>query len=271
MSEFQIYHFKKIDDTLNAEEKKMVQALSSHIKVSSQNAIVSYSYGDFKHKVEKVVVDFFDAMLYQTNWGQKKLIFKFPVESVNYDELYDYQIDGSDETGYITGIFVWKTPKYVLITIEYCDDDFQEWIEEGNHKLEQLIDLRNEIALGNYSCLYAFWLKLIALSEKNILLPPLPNGLKAKTQSCDNFIEYFEIEPELVKQAASFIDLSENINLEKNISSLTEKEKSDWLKRLLNSEKMLVVKFNKRLTEFVKTAPNSRLYFQEIKDKKFKK
>lgn len=67
MSEFQLYDFRRIDQALSAEEKKQVQGLSSHIDVTSRRAVVSYSYGDFKHDEEKVVEQYFDALLYQTN------------------------------------------------------------------------------------------------------------------------------------------------------------------------------------------------------------
>lgn len=267
MSEFQIYDFRKIDGSLSDEEKKRVQALSSHIKVSSQRAVVSYSYGDFKHKVENVVADFFDAVLYQTNWGQKKLIFKFPIETVNYNELSEYQIDGSSQTGYITEIAVWKNSKYVFLKIEYCDDDFEGWIEDNNDNIENIIGLRNEIATGDYSSLYAFWLKLLSLSEENTLLPPIPQGINSRTLNCDNFIEYFEIDPKLIKCVASFIVDSKNIDLDKKIDGLGEMEKIDWLKRLLNSEKLLDVKFKNRLTETGKTNINPRLTIQEILEK----
>jgi hypothetical protein len=41
MSEFQHYHFRRVDKPLSADERKKVEGLSSHIDVSSNRAVVS--------------------------------------------------------------------------------------------------------------------------------------------------------------------------------------------------------------------------------------
>lgn len=119
--------------------------MSSHIEVSSRRAVVSYSYGDFKHDEEKVTEQFFDALLYQTNWGQRKLVFRFPQDSVNHRQLGEYDIDAGDITGCTTKIRVWKSGSYVLVNIEYCDEDYEDWIKESNGTLDSMLELRTDL------------------------------------------------------------------------------------------------------------------------------
>lgn len=52
--------------------------LSSHIHVTASQAIVTYSWGDFKHDPIQVLARYFDAFLYLANWGSKRLAFRFP-------------------------------------------------------------------------------------------------------------------------------------------------------------------------------------------------
>ncbi|MDD5482748.1 MAG: hypothetical protein PHP98_03745 [Kiritimatiellae bacterium] len=63
-----------VDRRLTEDEQEPVQGLSSHIEVSPSSAVVTYSWGDFKHDPEDVLVRYFDAHLYLANWGSHKNI-----------------------------------------------------------------------------------------------------------------------------------------------------------------------------------------------------
>jgi hypothetical protein len=41
-------------------------------------AVFTYQFGDFHGRPEKVLEQYFDAMLYLANWGTKRLMFRFP-------------------------------------------------------------------------------------------------------------------------------------------------------------------------------------------------
>ncbi len=55
-----------------------MNGLSSHIDVTSSQAIVTYEWGDFKHDPIQVPAKYFDAHLYITNRGTRHLAFRFP-------------------------------------------------------------------------------------------------------------------------------------------------------------------------------------------------
>jgi len=73
VSEYQYYEWQSVDRPLTEAEQTAVSKLSSHIEVSSSRAVVTYSYGDFKHAPRTVLARFFDAHLYLANWGIRRL------------------------------------------------------------------------------------------------------------------------------------------------------------------------------------------------------
>ena len=79
MSEYQYYEWQTIDRPLTASEQREVGGLSSHMDtVTSTQAIVTYSWGDFKHDPQKVLLKYFDAFLYDSNFGTRQLMFRLP-------------------------------------------------------------------------------------------------------------------------------------------------------------------------------------------------
>ncbi|TAF96442.1 MAG: hypothetical protein EAZ32_09000 [Cytophagia bacterium] len=275
MAEFQLYDFRRIDKPLSAEERKQVESLSSHISVSSRRAVVSYSYGDFKHDEEKVVAQYFDALLYQTNWGQKKLLFRFPKDSIDTEKLEEYFVDMGRLTGYTTEIRYWETANYVLLNIEYCDDDFGDWVEETDNSLDSLLDLRTEMMSGDFSCLYAFWLKLASMEAESddddepLELPAIPTGLAKPSSALKSFIDFFEVDARLVKAASSFVNPT-NVSVtdvSAKIATMSDVLKNEWLTRLLEAEPLLDIKLKKYLLDSETGTIETTVSFAEIRSK----
>ena len=78
MSEYQYYEWQTLERPLSAAEQAAVNGLSSHIDVTSSQAIVTYNWGDFKHDPIQVLAKYFDAYLYIANWDTRRLAFRFP-------------------------------------------------------------------------------------------------------------------------------------------------------------------------------------------------
>src|SRR6266540_7322734 len=94
MSEYQYYEWQTIDRPLNAREQAEVNGLSSHMDtVTSTQAIVTYSWGDFKHDPKQVLLKYFDAFLYDSNFGVRELIFRLPKKLVDVDLFQPYLIE----------------------------------------------------------------------------------------------------------------------------------------------------------------------------------
>ena len=90
MSEYQYYEWQTVDRLLTEEEQEAVGRLSSHIEVSSSQAVVTYAWGDFKHDPRQVLARFFDAHLYMANWGSRRLMFRFPAGLLNREAIEPY-------------------------------------------------------------------------------------------------------------------------------------------------------------------------------------
>ena len=78
MSEYQYFEWQKLESPLRMDEQNAVNALSSHIGVSSMQASVSYNWGNFKHNPIQVLAKYFDSHLYFANWESYDLAFSFP-------------------------------------------------------------------------------------------------------------------------------------------------------------------------------------------------
>jgi hypothetical protein len=285
MSEFQLYQFRTIDRPLSKEERKEVEGLSSHINVSATSAEVSYSYGDFKHEPKYVISKYFDAMLYQTNWGQRQLMFRFPLDAIDYKQLSLFDIDGGGFTGYGTEIAVSKNSQHAFVNIEFCEDGFEGWVEEGNDLLDDLLGLRTEMLNGDFSCLYAFWLKLCSMQdvtgrneakedddyedeEDDFIneLPPVQIGLARPSKALEAFMDLYEIDPRIIRAAQKFVIVDEqpSVDPEQAIAKMNLKEKESWLLRLLEGETSLDIKFRKAVLGNPITNKSGRPTFEEI-------
>ena len=84
MSEYQYYEFQSIEQPLNNNQKSYIQSLSSRASVSSRKASFVYNYGDFSGDISQLMQQYFDAMLYISNWGSRHLRFRIPCELIGF-------------------------------------------------------------------------------------------------------------------------------------------------------------------------------------------
>ena len=78
MSEYQYYESQAVDQLLSSDAGQEMQRLSSRVQLTATSASFVYHYGDFRGNPYRVLVNYFDAMLYITNWGTRQLMFRFP-------------------------------------------------------------------------------------------------------------------------------------------------------------------------------------------------
>ena len=280
MSEFQYYDFRAVDRPLNDKERQEISSWSSRSKVSAHRAVFSYSYGDFREDFEDVVTKYFDMGFYYTNWGTKHIIFRFKKTDIDYKAISLFDIDGSEYTGYSTGIEIRKKGDFVTISIEYCDDNSGDWIEDDDNSLDDFLPLRDDILRGDYRSLFVFWLNIAYLLNENdeededddddydedsdLEMPPVPANLKRISGALSSFMDFYGIDEDLVAAAAEFSEDSKTVepNFEKTLLQLDEKEKNDWLLRLLKGETRLEASLKKRLAEF---QPKDKVASKKVK------
>lgn len=257
MSEYQYYEFQTVDRPLTKAERDEISLLSSRVQLSSTTAIFTYSYGDFRGGPEKVLAKYFDAMFYIANWGTVQLMFRFPKDLIDVEQMHKYCIEHL--------ITVSEINNFVILDISVNDEEGFGWIEgEGN--LSSLIALRQEILQGDYRLLYLAWLKAITcpfdeLDEKE-LEPPVPSGLGKLSSSLQAFVDTFELNENLLKvatTASAAKQSTSDTSLKKAIKKLDRSESDAFLFRLAKGESNLSFELHKRLSEMMEVMQNTSL------------
>lgn len=258
MSEYQYYEWQTIDRPLSTRQQAEVNDLSSHMDtVTSIQAIVTYSWGDFKHDPIEVLLEYFDAFLYDSNFGWRRLAFRLPKNLVDAPSLEPYLLEES--------IMLEDHGRYFVLEIQINDEaDFFEWIESEGI-LGQLTPLREQLLQGDNRMLYLAWLKVISMDDGEAWSddpePPLPAGLKKLNASLQAFAEFFEIDPHLIAAAAAAsksAGSSLEPDLESAIPKLTPAERDAYLVQIVRGEPAAVLSLKRRLTELSGRKPTSQ-------------
>jgi hypothetical protein len=249
MSEYQYYEWQTIDRPLTAAEQRAVDGLSSHMDtVTSTQAVVTYSWGDFKHDPAEVLLKYFDAFLYDSNFGDRRLMFRLPKALVDVEAIRAYCLDD--------WIALEDHGPYFILEITWNDENNDyEWIESDG-TLGQLTCLREQILQGDYRALYIVWLKAMEsdpdADEDDQPGPPIPAGLKNLNAGLQTLIEFFEINPHLVAAAAESSKKAVSApepDIESAIPKLTRAEADRHLLQIVRGEPGAVLLLKKRLAE----------------------
>ena len=263
MSEYQRYEWQTIDRLLTEDEQEAVRRLSSHIEVSSSQAVVTYSWGDFKHDPRDVLVRFFDAYMYMANWGSRRLMFRFPAGLLSREAIEPYCVEE---------LIMFKTVGGSdILDMELSEEEGSgTWIE-GEGSLSGLIPLRNDILHGDYRSLYLAWLKAGSLAgdepphgrkstAPRPLEPPVPAGLKHLSPALKRLQDLFDIAPCLVEAAAEISpELAETpeTDFRPLVAQLSREECDGFLCRLAQGDTTAGMKLKKRLLSLMPRQPGA--------------
>jgi len=263
MSEFQVYKFLSVDKPLSSKEQKEISRFSSRTIATSNSATFTYAYGDFPKDETSVLKKYFDIFLYFSNWGTKRLILKFPLHLVDYKNILAFDIK---ENYYSSNeLTISRTSDFLIITFEISDDEGGCWVEEEDFNASDFTSIREAILDGNNSALYLFWMKVASsigeeyeeeeIDDKiSIKTPPIPVELSKINAALQKFINFFEIDKDLVKAAQStskkLNHLKKEIDYAKLLEHLTIQEKNDYLLRILKKESRLDLTLRQHLDRF---------------------
>jgi hypothetical protein len=266
MSEYQYYEWQTLDRPLTAEEQDAVNGLSSHIDVSSTNAVVTYEWSDFKHDPLEVLAKYFDAHLYVANWGSRRLAFRFPKGLLDKSAVESY----CDED-HLTLTTIGNA---LILEFQLDREDDYEWVETDG-VLATLARLRDDIIQGDYRVLYLAWLKVMELESGDYedededdpdafaadREPPLPADMRQLTAPLKRFMEFFGVDSHLVKAAAAASVESQSASpkdFRPLIARLSRAECDDFLLKLANGEPGASAALKKKLLSFTKGAAASQ-------------
>jgi hypothetical protein len=247
MSEYQYYDFRAIDAPLTLGQKEEVSSLSSRAQVTNRRAQFIYHYGDFRGDVKQLMSDSFDMMLYVSNWGSQRLMFRFPGTLFDVRQCRDYFVSGEIDH-YAKG-------GYLTLDLDFNEDDgYSDWID-GEEWLDDLLPLRDELMQGDYRVLYLAWLKAAEKAlhyhdiDEDTPEPAVPSGLKALSFAQQQFVKLMDIDPLYIQAAAENSPSLEQaaFNPEAWLNHLSAAEKEDYLLRLCRNESNLATHLQRHL------------------------
>jgi hypothetical protein len=261
MSAFQFYDFRAIDRPLSTAQIAEVEGWSSRSKVGSKKAVFTYAYGDFQKNPLDAVDSYFDGLLYWASWGAKKLIFRFPLSSIDLPALqkFAFEVESADNT-YQYGIRIHKRGSNVLLECYAMNEEEEDYVDEMGKEMDHFVQIREAILTEDYRSLFLFWLHLAEFKVKESLttslsltLPMLPSALKTLSVELEAFVDFFGIDRFLIRAAAHFSPDSQAVDrvYGQALAQLDEMEKNEWLLRLASQEPHLDRQFKKRLDFFL--------------------
>lgn len=278
MGTFQGYKFRAVDKSLTSQERKAVGSLSSRSEVTANSASFVYHYGDFRGNPMNVLREYFDLHIYFTNWGTKQLMIKFPIDLVDYWALKKYEIDASDYS--TCSLSLNKSSKHIIIDLEWNEEEGGGWMDMDDYDLSDFIAIREAILEGDYSALYLFWLKLSKIKfdsefdeydefdefddeedfNKKTKTPPIPSKLPRRLNELEPFIQFFEIEKDLVGAAVlaaqKVVTKEVKINYNILLQEMSETDKDTFLMQVLDGESRMDIKLKKYLDNLANTTKN---------------
>jgi len=230
VSEYQYFEFQAVDRPLTTREMAVLRRHSSRATITPTRFVSSYSYGNFKGDVAAWMEKYFDAFLFQANWGSRVLMLRLPSAALPLKEAKRYCRGGA--------ALVRCHRDHVILELRSEDEGGEDWIEEDSGQMAPLLPLREELASGDWRGLY---LARMACAQSGELEPsdeepPCPPGLKSLSAPLDALAEFLRIDRDLLAVAA---EASPPIQGDKRalgrwVRGLREAEKDALLVRLMD-------------------------------------
>ncbi|MEO0456653.1 MAG: hypothetical protein AAF152_08725, partial [Cyanobacteria bacterium P01_A01_bin.114] len=247
MSEYQLYEFQTLDRALTDADLTYLKSLSSRVELTATSARFNYSYRDFRGDPVKVLERCFDMMLYQANFGIRRLVIRLPIEIATPDLYEPYCVSHL--------ISVKTTSKSVIIDLNLVHEDYYGWLGEDSC-LPGMIEIREALLRGDLRVLYLAWLQTgfaedYALEWEEAIEPPVPPNLKKLSPALKHFVDVFEIDTDLIAAAATISETAQSPTepIEDWIAALPEAERNQYLVRVAKGEKYVGAELMQRLRQ----------------------
>ena len=230
MSEYQYYEFRTIDEPLDEHAQHQLRDISSRATITATSFTNSYSWGDLKADPASMLARWFDAYLYFSNWGTHWLAFRLPRGVLSEEELAPYKVE----------VFSWRDEgRYTCLHFVLHEADPVDLVDE-DLGLGSLIHLRDSLGKGDLRSLYIAWLVDLEWGcvPEEAEEPPVPPGLGELDAAHDAFVEFMQLDRDLLAVAAEASarlapTRSSHAAMLAWVASLDSAEKDRWLVQLL--------------------------------------
>jgi hypothetical protein len=226
VSEYQYYEFAALDHALARRQQSELRAISTRALITPTSFVNTYEWGDLKADPRRLVERYFDAFLYLSNWGTRRLMLRLPAAALGAHSVGRYCI-GDSATA-------WTSGEHLIIDLitEDADGAFEEdWSYGGGEgRLSSIVPARADLASGDRRLLYLAWLLCVQAGEVpgDEAEPPVPTALGRLNGSLQGVAELLRIDPDLLAGAAS----ADDTDPEDPLGALAE-----WLAMIPEAEK----------------------------------
>jgi len=231
MSEYQYYEFLAIDRQLSEQEMGYMRQLSSRGRITPVSFSNEYHWGDFKGNPKDLMQRFYDAHVYQANWGTAKFMLRLPLAALSQMNAQAFMVDGL--------LDVEPTPTHWICTWSLeSEDGFDQ--EYGSGWMARLAPLREELMRGDSRSLYIGWLAAVSMGrDGNELEPSMPDGLAPFTAAQQALAEFLDLDVDLLSAAGMDRPLT-RAGVEEDIApwleALTKEETRPLMRMLLTGK-----------------------------------
>ncbi|MGE0653585.1 MAG: hypothetical protein AB7P12_17860 [Alphaproteobacteria bacterium] len=243
MSEYQYYEFLAIEQPLDRAARAALRSISSRAQITARSFTNHYEWGDLKGDPRKFMERWFDLHLYLANWGTRRLMMRLPKRSVERAEIERFLRE-------IEWVEVWRSGNNLIVDIHRDEVEPDDDGNDGSGWLTALAPLRTDVLSGDFRLFYLLW--LAAVQEERVAddeVEPLP-GIGPLTDALEGFVEFFGIDPDLVRAAAerrSDIATPSRNDLRKMLAAIPESEKTELLLRVAQGHTHVAAEIKGRL------------------------
>ncbi|MBL8878531.1 MAG: hypothetical protein JNG88_05365 [Phycisphaerales bacterium] len=197
LSEYQYYEFLAIDRPLSAADMRWLRSLSSRAHITATSLTNTYHWGGFKGDPHELMNRCFDAHVYTSNFGIRRLMLKLPADASERCAMKAYRGE--------CGVAVRPYPGGIVLNFA-LEEEPGEWDDndDGTGWMASLAALRAELLDGDWRSLYLAWLLNIQFEslDDDEREPPVPAGLGALSAPCDSLVDFLHIDRTLLAVAA---------------------------------------------------------------------
>jgi hypothetical protein len=198
MSEYQYYEFLAIDRPLSTADMRWLRSLTTRAEITATSLTNTYHWGDFKGDPRELMNRCFDAHVYTSNFGIRRLMLRLPADAREQRAMKAYRGD--------CGVAFRPYPDGIVLDFalegepgEWDDDD-----DDGTGWMASLAPLRAELLDGDRRSLYLAWLLNVQFDAlgADACEPPVPPGLGALSAPCEALADFLHIDRTLLAVAA---------------------------------------------------------------------
>ncbi len=198
MSEYQYYEFAALDRPLTEEQMRALRRISTRAEITSTRLSNVYHFGSFGGDERALMRDYFDAMVYVTNWATRQLMLRLPRRAIDVAAVRPYLVEDYFDID--------ETAEHVVLDFHSWEEDGDGWgeWEEGEVWMSLLTSVRGDLLHGDERPLYIGWLIGVQHHEveDDAVEPPVPPGLADLPAGQARLVEFLRIDPDLVGAAA---------------------------------------------------------------------